>query len=803
MHSRQRATVGHTVVTKQELQSPASKGRRNSFRRDPSTDKCSTHPDQQLDLYCTTCSVVVCPKCALLSHPPPAHDLEGAAEAFDDATHSIRGLADRCTEALERLNASRMGMLRMREALQSNAEQALLEIEAWQNEMQEQVRAKALQAKERVAQRKEAQDCLWDGREEALSHAISVLQDLHTFGSAALETPSRLRFVVQISKPLVDRLQKSLAEVPDPDLWTSHEMSDGNIQRMPSIFDLFRETDERPSSTRATPALERARDSTESRTSGRARAENESESTQLATNGMYEECKRALEEAKREVERERRCREEMESTISVMRQAADAQTDAIVSLESDLRRALGGRDSLQQRLLEHQESAAIAEIERVVSLEAECKRLRDVLEKERSAAASAAVENLGRTVGREGVPDEARARGGGLDAEAEAQLNRIAEELEAAAVEWRCKYCDLRIKAEVLLARVKGAAKLLLDEIKSCRQMSDQALLIWRESEQLTPVRAMLSEGPRPMPADTAGGVDRQCPVSPPALSPDVTARLVAEMKSARVQREQETGWLGDGAATPLPTASFASQARGVQQVVNVVLKIEPKLVCTCCQGKDNAAGGAHVEGVGEEDEESRRNGTSTKEQLLELELRALKLEHTSAEERWKRERDALLGDLQDGRRPLTVSSVSPAGTREGEGGNASGRARPCSLELDAAGAVAVMGVTAGKAEVDSELKMLKNEYMNAQVAWGKERAELQSQFRSVLQVCAHAFICLQWLILCAAHLEHITIGMYGGRDRRRTGPQARVCTACCIASRKTGFRRIILAFRYPPLGRS
>jgi len=111
MHSRQRATVGHTLVTMQELQSEAGRGslgRRSSFRLD-TTEFCSKHPDHKLDLVCVSCNMVVCSKCALLEHPPPVHTLQGVDEIMAATASEIQALAASCDLVETKLDASRCG----------------------------------------------------------------------------------------------------------------------------------------------------------------------------------------------------------------------------------------------------------------------------------------------------------------------------------------------------------------------------------------------------------------------------------------------------------------------------------------------------------------------------------------------------------------------------------------------------------------------------------------------------------------------------------------------------------------------
>ena len=472
MHSRQRATVEHTLVTMHELQSPASKGRRNSCRRELSKEKCPVHSDQQLDLFCTTCCIATCSKCALLNHPPPAHALMGASEAADRATTSIREIAGRCAEALAKHTEGRERIRRLRRRLQSDADESILLIQT-----------KALEATESVLQRKDTEESILDAREEEVTHAITTMEDLIRFSAAAVETPSRLKFI-EIEASLVARLEQKLA-VPEHQIEASELLHESlphaqtlRIQSAESdlkrIADLFR-----PSCNREeTACIGCDAQVAGARSGSEASVETRACATQACDSKRRDEacrlsggaCRQALDQA--EIEMAHMCREEMEAAMAAMREAADEQTDMIVSLESDLRRALEARDSLEQRLLGQRESAAVPEIERIACLEAECTRLRNALDPEVASQKDAARRET----------EESVLGAGLLDAEAEAQLHLIAEELEVAAAEWRTKYCALRMKAELLVAKVAAFAKLVCDEVEACREMADIILELWRQS---------------------------------------------------------------------------------------------------------------------------------------------------------------------------------------------------------------------------------------------------------------------------------------------------------------------------------
>jgi len=196
MHSRQRATVGHTLVTMQELQSDAGRGvlgRRSSLRLD-TTEFCVKHPDHKLDLFCVSCNMIVCSKCALLEHPPPMHTLEGVDEIMAATASEIQTLASKCDLVERRLDASRCGDVHVRQhcrayipthkhthththththrstvhdwrqQLHTDADEACLDIERCQSEIVEFVRGRGQEAMEAVLQEKESRDSEWEGK---------------------------------------------------------------------------------------------------------------------------------------------------------------------------------------------------------------------------------------------------------------------------------------------------------------------------------------------------------------------------------------------------------------------------------------------------------------------------------------------------------------------------------------------------------------------------------------------------------------------------------------------------------------
>jgi hypothetical protein len=278
-------------------------------------------------------------------------------------------------------------------------------------------------------------------------------------------------------------------------------------------------------------------------------------------------------------------------------------------------------------------------------------------------------------------------------------------------------------------------------------------------------------QAPSHVPGGPSPAVGAQCPVSPPALSPEVTARLRAEMSSARVQRAAVSG------------ESPVAEKDMDDSISDGLGRIQEDRIEASSKG---GWGGASLQDepvqkenpgqrICREDElpgEEARS-SSTKDHLLELELKAIQMEYEGAKDRWQREREAILSemsDLQAATQHRTVLVSEEIRKSKGEASDGTGRgaeSRPGSL--DGSG---------------NELKELKNEYLNAQMRWDKEREDLQNQFRSVLQViftrslqtvsgqliiivsirqaCMHASLSV---------LRHFS-GVHGGRDRCRTRPK-------------------------------
>ena len=537
---------------------------------------------------------------------------------------------------------------------------------------------------------------------------------------------------------------------------------------------------------------------------------------------QYEEALKALEAVDAVHAAEKKARLEIEHKYFALQYACEEQTDAIVSLESDLRLAVQARDMICERFERMQESAAVSELERIVGLEAECSKLRKSLHTERTNLRTSLDQNLGLQLKLRQASVESsdciRYDAGAGDIDQNVELNHIAEELEVAAMEWRSKYCDLRLKAEAHINKVKTTTQLLCAEVASCSELcaelctEAEATRLWLETgtyrdcavreiiesvklEQVKTIQVPkedrgldfdkdrcvgayvnLIQTQKNMPADQGALIEpsekpgtpsmawiAQCR-SPPSLSPDVTARLRAEMSSARVQRglENRTSAVNRnvddsvgkwGAAVQIGDGCGNKDGRGVslsqQQPVQVILNIEPLVVCDCKRidaGADEA-GTEHGDVEKEKSAEEARNST-TKTHLLESELKAIRMEYDRAKDRWQRERDALIGELAE-KRALSEQDVVSSGNIEGQITHSIGH-----ISFAASNAGSRPGSMDGNV---TELKALKNEYLSAQIRWDKERDDLQSQFRNVLQVLLADFACLaQKSCTCAVRVKKI-----------------------------------------------
>ena len=285
------------------------------------------------------------------------------------------------------------------------------------------------------------------------------------------------------------------------------------------------------------------------------------------------------------------------------------------------------------------------------------------------------------------------------------QLNTIAEELEATAAEWRSKYDNLQLTAEVLRGRIKSGIEGLLEQLLFCIAESDETIRlvhawaaagkvgrrgsgVWLERESSGGVE------PRYLPEDQAGEHHRvaefsdnqsalltqvpggpspvksviveerkevPCITSPSLLTSDVTQRLMEEMGGVRVRRDNRA------------------------------------------KGKDQG----EIETV-----DQRENNSRALQQLLEFEIKAIRAEYESAHDRWSRERETMIGELSALRM----------------------------IDRDVKGSCEIFPRNDSD-EIASELMMLRSEYQGALDRWDQERQELRAQVQNVLQACMEAEI--------------------------------------------------------------
>ena len=284
------------------------------------------------------------------------------------------------------------------------------------------------------------------------------------------------------------------------------------------------------------------------------------------------------------------------------------------------------------------------------------------------------------------------------------QLNTIAEELEATAAEWRSKYDNLQLTAEVLRGRIKSGIEGLLEQLLFCIAESDETIRlvhawaaagkvgrrgsgVWLEREssgaepQYLPEdqagenhrvaefphneSALLTQVPGgPSPVKSVTGDEKKevpCITSPSLLTSDVTRRLMEEMGGVRVRRDD--------------------RAKGKEQ--------------------------GEIETV-----EQRENNSRALQQLLEFEIKAIRAEYESAHDRWSRERETMIGELSALRM----------------------------IDRDVKGSCEIFPRNDSD-EIASELMMLRSEYQGALDRWDQERQELRAQVQNVLQACMEAEI--------------------------------------------------------------
>jgi hypothetical protein len=385
MHTRQRAFLEHMLVTMDEVQreaAEATKGRRRSSMslRHNAPQKCEKHHDQSRDLFCSSCNVDLCSKCALLEHPPPAHVLQAVEELFSRSAIEIYSLTDSSNAAEERLEASKNRIQQMRQMLQSDADESHREIEKCRKQLIEYARVKAEEALEAVAHELEGKDSELEGTEHQLSNMISALQQVRDFALAALETSSRSQ-VIKIKSQLVARLQacQTSGEHQELSLQSPHRIKATAADLVVAIK-LLRDGQsgadkgsQRESAGTEWKLLQREGDGGETwggecnglgreRDEGREKEKEAEEMLfparnveQLRLEGhtLKSEnqslCKAAQETLQEAVVTETALRVSLEQRLAALKQDCEDQTDHIVSLESDLRLAVKARDSAREK----------------------------------------------------------------------------------------------------------------------------------------------------------------------------------------------------------------------------------------------------------------------------------------------------------------------------------------------------------------------------------------------------------------------------------------------------------------------
>jgi len=386
MHTRQRAFLEHMLVTMDEVQreaAEATKGRRRSSMslRHHAPQKCEKHHDQSRDLFCSSCNVDLCSKCALLEHPPPAHVLQGVEELFSTSAIEIYSLTDRSNAAEERLEASKNRIQQMRQMLQSDADEARREIEKCRKQLIEYARVKAEEALEAVAHELEGKDSELEGTQHHLSNMISALQQVRDFALAALETSSRNQ-VIKIKSQLVARLLacQTSGEHQELSLQAPHRIKAPAADLVVAIKLLIdwqsgadKGRSQRESAGTERKLLQRQGDGETwgGITNGLGRGrdegrEKEAEEMRLPARNVEQlrleghtlksgnqiPSKAALETLQEAVAPETALRVSLEQRLAAMKQDCEDQTDHIVSLESDLRLAMKARDAAREKAAE-------------------------------------------------------------------------------------------------------------------------------------------------------------------------------------------------------------------------------------------------------------------------------------------------------------------------------------------------------------------------------------------------------------------------------------------------------------------
>ncbi|XP_077990018.1 uncharacterized protein LOC144444469 [Glandiceps talaboti] len=214
VHSKGKLTKLHNVMALEDFESE----KRTNPMIEKSHAYCEKHPDTQVELYCKTCEIIMCLKCALSQHPNPKHRYI----SLEDAACEVK---ERFQKQIEKLNSKRKKVA----GAQKDVQAELCELEK-QYKLGEAAINKHANKLMQNAQRmqKEARE----SHQQAFSVKQKVLQKqlsaLTTTEQSLINTKEFAELQVNLASPaqflvLEDDMQRSISDVLSADVNTYPE----------------------------------------------------------------------------------------------------------------------------------------------------------------------------------------------------------------------------------------------------------------------------------------------------------------------------------------------------------------------------------------------------------------------------------------------------------------------------------------------------------------------------------------------------------------------------------------------------
>ena len=216
MHSRQRATTAHCVRILDQLKDsdPKSSRRFRKLCQDSVCERCAEHADQKLDLFCTTCGVMVCPKCALVHHSPPAHTLKALETMMAETQIEIKTMTGTCGAVERRQEQNLSAIRRLRFLMLEDAGRTKSQIETLKTELVEHANRKAEEALRMLKQEQKRAESELGAREQDVLCLLRRVTNLSDFAQKALEMTNNKHILASRSS-LLSCLSACLKENED------------------------------------------------------------------------------------------------------------------------------------------------------------------------------------------------------------------------------------------------------------------------------------------------------------------------------------------------------------------------------------------------------------------------------------------------------------------------------------------------------------------------------------------------------------------------------------------------------------